>query len=871
MAHHFPNDSLPKPPALVLRFLRFFCHPDLLEDVEGDLMELFEERVSKRPSLARMAFIRDVLLLFRPGIVKNFWSNSNLIHTGMLRNNLLIAWRNALKYKGYTAINLLGLLIGVAASAIIFLWVQDEYAMDAFHEKKDRTFLIWRNMYQGNGEIITTPGIPQPLEFVLEEEYPEVEDVTLVGWEMEKVFQKDEKKSYESGFYASPEFFSVFSYPLLVGDANTMLSQLNNVVISRRVAEKLFGSHWMKEDGALGKMVRIDDRKDFIVTGVFENPSRHSSLQFDWILPAQEYMAMNSWVSSWYNGGFGMVFTLKDKNTRDQVASRIEQEINKHTNNESDERIVIQQLSESYLHSRMENGVPSGGRIEYVRVLSVIAIFLVIIASMNFMSLATARAGRRAKEIGLRKVLGAGRKSLRQQFFVEAILMSAIAGLLALVVVWLALPYFNELTGKQLSIGVTNFQVGILFISLVLITGLLSGSYPALLLSSFKIIESLKGTFKHSAASIMVRRGMVVFQFVIAVLLIMGTLVVNDQMQYILTKNLGLDRDNLIYLQMEGNLWRQSETYKEELLKIPGVKSVTTTSGNPLDYGRSTGGASWDGKDPSNVVEINVLTIGDDWLETFGVKLLQGRMFSSEFGADSASYLVNEVAAKIIGYENPVGGNLRVWGTEGKIVGVINDFHMASMYEPIEPLIVRYDPSSTFVAFIKTQGDLSETLAEIEDLTTTMNPSHPFRYRFLDDEYQMQYQSEMTLSSLTKLFAVIAIIISCLGLLGLASYTASQRAKEIGIRKVHGAEISHIIYLLSREYGLLMILAFVLAIPVGYYYLNLWLQGFEFRVDLDWFQFVMAGIMAFVVGALTVSIRSYQAASCNPVDVLKDE
>ncbi|MCR9251418.1 MAG: ABC transporter permease [bacterium] len=857
-----------KPPGFALRFLRFFCNPELLEDVEGDLVELFEERSRSSKVKANVRFLVDVLLLLRPGIIKNFEINTQLIHTGMLRNFILIAWRNALKHKGYTFINLFGLVIGLAASITIMLWVEDELAMDSFHEKEARTYQVWRNMYQTSGEIVTTPGIPQPLEFVLEEEYPEIEDVTLISWQMEKVFQIGDNSSYEIGRYVSPEFFQVFSYPILLGDQNSMMSDISNVVISKRTAEKYFGTNWRQK--ALGQTIRIEDRKDFMVSGVFENVPKRSSLQFDWVIPAEEYISRNDWVPSWYNGGFGIVFSLKDNKDLLQVTERLEQEINKHTNYENDERIMLQKFSETHLYSKIENGQPSGGRIEYVRILIVIAIFLVVIACVNFMSLATARAGRRLKEIGVRKVMGARKVSLGQQFYIEAFMLSGVAVLFSLAVVWLFLPYFNELTGKSLSLNVSNIQVLGTIILLTLITGMMAGSYPALLLPSFKIIQSIKGTLKHSPGAILMRRGLVVFQFSISLLLIIGTLVVNNQMNYVLNKNLGLDKENLLYVSLDGALFEKSKTYKEELLKIPEVKNVTTTTGNPLDYGRSTSGASWDGKNPNDVVEINVLTAGDDLIETLGIELLQGRAFSKEFN-DSTSYLINEVAARIMGYENPVGGNLNVWGQKGKIIGVINDFPMASLYEPIEPLIVRYDPANTFVAFIRTQGNTYEALKSIEELTAQINPAHPFRYKFLDEQYEANYKSEMTLNSLTRIFAGISIVISCLGLLGLASYTASQRSKEIGIRKVHGASMLHLIYLLSKEYGRLMIVAFVLAVPIGYYYMNQWLMDFEFRTELNWFLFVIAGIVAFVVGALTVSLRSYQAATVNPVDVLKDE
>jgi ABC-type antimicrobial peptide transport system permease subunit len=415
-------------------------------------------------------------------------------------------------------------------------------------------------------------------------------------------------------------------------------------------------------------------------------------------------------------------------------------------------------------------------------------------------------------------------------------------------------------------------QILILMVSITLIAGVLSGSYPALLLPSYKIISSLKGTIRHSGSANIFRKGLVVFQFAISILLIIGTFVVYRQMDFILNKNLGLDKENLVTIEMEADISSNFESFKTELLRIPEVKDVTSISGNPLSYGSSTGGASWEGKNPDDVVEINVMSVNTDFIETMGMELVQGRDFSVENRMDTAHFLINEVAAGIMGYENAIGKNLSVWGTEGQIIGVVKDFHMDSMYEPIQPLIVRYDPpNSSYMSYIRIQGDTQDALLAIEKVAKNLDPKSPFNYGFLDEQYEQSYRSELTLSTLTNLFALVALFISCLGLFGLSSYSAEQRSREIGIRKVHGAGVFQLVMMLSRDYTKLIIIAFIMSAPLAYYFMQNWLNKFEFSTNLDAGIFIFSGISAFVIAALTISFKSFQAASTNPVETLSEE
>ena len=857
------------PPKIARRFLHWFCDRDLLEDVDGDLLELFHLRADKNLKGANWRYVRDVILLFRPGIIRQIKPPS--YQPIMIKNYILIALRSALKYKGHTLLNLTSLIIGVAACLLMLLWINDELSIDQFHEEDDRLYQVWRNMHQANGEVITTPGIPQPMAVALRTKYPEVDEVSLVSWDVEALFKKDDQTAIEVGKYVSPEFFRIFSFPMLLGDVNHTLEDMNSVAISERLAIKYFGKEWASTN-ILDEVLTIGSTaKDYKISGVFADPGPNSSLVFDWVRPAQEYIQDNSWVTSWYNGGFRIYFTLKPGADIASLGQKTLQEINENTNYDADERIYLRKFSDNYLLGTWENGIPVGGRIQYVRILFIIAIFILIIACINFMNLATARSSRRTREIGVRKVLGARRKSLRQQFMVESFVLAAIAVLAGVLLVFLALPSFNRMTDKSLFLDLTNPAFWITVGLITLVTGALSGSYPAFLMPSFKIIPSLKGTPKIPGSGVTLRQVLVVFQFAVSIALIIGTLVVSQQINYILNRNLGLNKENLIFTALPRSVAPKMELYKTALLNVPEINQVTSTSGNPIDYGRSSGSAQWEGKDPNEEVEINVLSVDHDFVQTMEIEMVRGRDFSLDFSTDTSNYLINEVTAKIMGFENPIDKDLTLWGQKGKIVGVVKDFHMSSMYEPIAPLIIRCDPTSTFVAFIRTQGNVQNALKNIERIAEDINPGYPFEYEFLDQNYAAAYRSEMTLYSIVNIFAFISILISCLGLFGLSSFTAEQRSKEIGIRKVYGANTLQIVSMLSWNYTKLILIAFIISAPLAYYVMTQWLGNFEFKIDLKVMVLLTAGLATFAIGAITVGLKSWRAALVNPIRSLREE
>ncbi|MEQ9403076.1 MAG: FtsX-like permease family protein [Cyclobacteriaceae bacterium] len=860
------------PPGLPLKFLRWFCNEALVEDVEGDISELFFRRVEKNKKRARILFALDVLFLFRPGIIKNFEITKGLINTAMIRNYIKVALRNAHRYKGFTALNLMGLIVGIVSSILILLWVNDEVRMDKFHQNGDNIYQLFRNMRQTGGIVNTTFAIPKPAADLMEAEYPEVGSVALLSWEMEYLLGQGKSVSKETGRVASQEFLNMFSFEFISGNKSEALKEMMSIAISERLAEKHFGSDWKGK--AIGSTLRIDDQYDLTVSGVFETPGDNSSLKFDWLATAEAFISQNDWVNDWGNGSFNVYFSLENDEDLSKVADRVLNEIIVHAagqSNSGDEQLVIHRFQDYYLYSNWDNGVIIGGRIDYVRIMSVVAIFILIIACINFMNLATARSDRRSKEIGLRKVMGANKKSISFQFYFEAFLLTTISVILSVGVVLLVLPFFNALVDKSLYMDFSMPLTWYFLVGIILLVGLLSGSYPALLLPALNIIQSLKGTVRQSSLASYFRKGLVVFQFAISTLLIIGMAVIYKQLDYVLNKDLGVDKENLVAVRMEGNLSDKLETYKNELMKIPEVIAITGASGNPINYGRSTSSASWEGKNPDDGYEINILLTDEDIIETMGMEIVKGRGFSDQF-ADSTNFIINEVAAELMGFEYPLDKDLSFWGIDGKIIGVVKNFHMRDLYNPIAPLIIScIAPSRSSIVLIRLKGNTSVALKGIRKVTDELNPGHDFDYQFVDEAYAESYQSEKTSQLLSSIFAVISVFISCLGLFGLSAFTAERRSREIGVRKVHGASVTQILVLLSKDYSRLMIMAFILAIPFGYYFMQNWLNDFEFRISMDPMIFIVSGFITLIIGIATVTAKSYHAATLNPVNSLKDE
>ena len=786
----------------------------------------------------------------------------------MFKNYLKVALRNIWRNKVFSFINVFGLALGLACSLLIILWVRDELRYDRFHARGPELYQVMENQTWSGIEVNSTQATPGTLAPALKAEIPEVELAAKVTWEQEDLLTVGDKANKEKGHYASPDFFKMFSFPLVQGNPATAIASPTAIVISQNLARKYFGA----EEAAMGKTIRVNNKDNFMVTGIMRDVPENSSMKFDYVLPEEYYEQDNKWLKEWGNNGIQTFALLRRGTSAAKVDAKIKRMVHRHDSTTANIDLFLHPYTDRYLYSNFENGVVDGGRIEYVQMFSVVAVFILVIACINFMNLATARSAKRAKEVGVRKVVGAGHRLLVGQFIGEAVLIALMGMGLAVVIVLSLLPTFNTLTEKKIALHVGDPAVGLTLLGLTLFTGLLSGSYPALFLSSLQPVRVLKGTLKFSSGAVLFRKGLVVFQFAMSILLIVGTVVVFRQVQYIKSKNLGLDRENLVYVPLEGDLRKSFEPFKQELLAAPGIKTVSMASGNAMAVGSSTIGVKWKGKDPNDKILFSQMAVGYDFLEAMGIALKEGRTFSKTFTTDTTNYIINEEAARRIGLKPIVGQELTFWGKTGKIVGVMKNFHTQSLHAPIDPLIIRLRPEDTYTVLVRAEaGKTTEALASMERVARKYNPAYPFEYDFADQEFERQYKSETVIGQLAKYFAFLAIFISCLGLFGLSAFTAEQRTKEMGIRKVLGASVTSIVSLLSKDFLKLVALAFVIAAPLAWYAVQQWLRNFEYKVDVGWMTFALAGGLALLIALLTVSFQSIKAALTNPVKSLRSE
>ena len=783
---------------------------------------------------------------------------------------LKIALRNIQRNFSFSTINILGLALGLTCSMLIFLWVQDEYKVDAFHKDIDRLYIVTSREYVDN-EIHGGYGTPGILGEELKKVFPDIElACNYVGGRW-FTLAAGEKATKQPGNFAGVDFLKIFTYSLLYGNAEDALNSPVSVAISRKLAVNLFGS----PEKAWNQTVRFENYRDLKVTAVFEDVPDHSSEQFEFLVNWDLNLERNPWLNNWQSSGPTTFIKLKNNAEAAQVQAKIQDFIARYDkeNTGKDKReLDLQPYSKKYLHSNFKGGYLAGGRIEYVRLFSLVAIFILLIACINFMNLSTARSLKRAKEIGVRKVIGAVQSSLIKQFLGEALVFSGLAIVIALLLVYLVLPGFNALTNKHIFPPFYQMSFWIAIVALTIITGLIAGSYPAFMLSSFKPITVFKSNVKLHPGSGLFRKALVVFQFTLSIVFIIGMISISKQVNYIQTKNLGYHKNNLIYLPLSGNLSKSFSAFKNEALNLPGIKSMAKMTQRPIELENGTVNVSWDGKTPDTKPRFTQVGIGYDFIKTMEAELVQGRDFSLEF-ADSTSYLINETALQKIGYQDPIGKSLTLAGKKGSIVGVVKDFHFNSFHVPIEPLIMRLDRiRNGGYALIRTQpGKTQAVLEGLEALHKKLNPEFPFAHQFADEEYSMMYLREQVVKKLSTYFAMLAIFISCLGLLGLVIFTAEQRTREIGIRKVLGASIGSLFSLLSSDFLKLVAIAFLIAVPIAWYSINQWMDNYAYRVGIGWEIFVMAGISGVGIAFLTVSYQALKAANTNPVTSLKAE
>lgn len=788
----------------------------------------------------------------------------------MIKNYLKIALRNLGKDKQFTFLNMLGLSAGLACTLLIYLWVHDELSYDKFFEHDNQVYQVMENRKSGSQQLTDESSglVSEVLKVQIPEDVLYAAAVAPADWWQKFTLTVGEKNIKATGQYAGKDYFNIFSFKMIRGERGKVLAAKNDVVISDELAIKLFGT----VDNAIGKPIKFQHDKDFAVSGVFEKLPTHSSQQFDFVLSFDYLADVQGWVKTWNNGGPHNFVMLKKGTNIEAFNKKISNLVTKNSGDTTRTAFAMR-FSENYLHNTFNHGARVGGREEYVRLFSLIAIFILLIACINFMNLSTAKASGRMKEVGIKKVVGAARSQLIIQFLSESLLMAVFTMILAIIIAWLLLPQFNQLTGKEIQLNF-DFRLIMILIGITLFTGLVSGSYPALYLSKFNPLAILKGQLSSSFGELVARKGLVVFQFTLSVMLIVAVLVVYKQIEFIQNTTPGYNKDNMIRFDSEGKLAGNEETFAAELKNLPGVVNASFTQHNIVGRNYGTAGLSWDGKEANRDVYFEGFFGGFNFIETMAMKMAAGRAFSKNYGAEGSKVILNQTAVNAMHLQNPVGKNVKILGNNFQVIGIVKDFHFESLHETVRPsfILLAQGASPYYKMMIRIKGaQQKETIAQIQRLYESYNPGFPFTYSFLDQAYQKQYETEVRVSTLTKYFSFLAILISCLGLFGLVAFTAQKRQKEIGVRKVIGASVNSITLMLTRDFLRLVCIAVVIAFPLAWWGMNKWLQGFEYRIDIGPGVFFIAGASIILITLLTVSFQAIKAAMANPVKSLRSE
>lgn len=783
----------------------------------------------------------------------------------MFRNYFKIALRILIKHKAYSFINIVGLAIGITCSLLMLMWVQDELSYDKFHKNAKE---LHRILLDPQGAATTHEAVSPPiLAKRMKEEFPEVVNTTRLTHQGRMLFTYNDKTQYEEeGFLADPSFFEMFNFPFITGDTGTALKELHSLVLTEDTANKYFG-----DEDPIGKTITVNNRTDYTVTGVIANVPANSHLQFDFVRPFELLKERGRNLDSWGDVSFYTYVQLQKDSSPQRVNSKLEEMIARE--DPAHNMYYLQPLTQIHLRSNFNFDFAVHGNIIYVYIFAAAALFILLIACINFMNLATAKSGIRAKEVGMRKVVGASKFDIIKQFYSESILFTLIALMIAVELILLLLPAFNNLSGKELNFGlIKNMQLILGLLSIAVFTGILSGSYPAIFLSAFHPIQIIRGTLKSSSRGSRFRKILVVTQFSLTIVLIIGTIVVHKQLTHIKGANLGYDKNHVIAIRLRGDFSKKFETVKSELLQNPNIISVTGTTSLPTFIGSGTSGANWDGKDPEERVQMQINWVDYDYLETFKMEMAQGRFFSRQFATDDKAFVLNEAAIRAMGVDSPIGKQFSAVRVDGTIVGVIKDFNYKSLHTEIEPLILMMDPRRFYQTCIRINAEnVSSTITFLESTWKKFVPSFPFEYSFLDERIDNLYRAENRMGKIFNYFTALAIFIACLGLFGMASFTAEQRTKEIGIRKTVGATVPNIVTLLSTEFTKLVLVSNIIAWPLAYFVMNRWLQSFAYQTKIKIWIFLVSASAALLIAGLTVSYQSIKAALANPVDSLRHE
>lgn len=845
------KSQIPKFPFWILKQIYAFDNKDAYS---GDIEEEFAEiqKCQGRAKAKRWIWFHAMAAIPRGGQHSVIWRIT------MLKNYIKIALRNFLRHKGYTFINIAGLAIGIACCILIMLWVQDELSYDRFHENADDLYVATFS----NGSKVT----PTALSDYLKTEYPEIIYTSRYSGQGRNLLKYNDTDIYqEGGVMVDPDFLKMFTIPFLKGNLDKALNDPNSILLSENVAFKLFGTL-----DPIGQTLTYNTSLDLKVTGVFEDYPSNSHISFQYILPTALAMAYNKNYNTWDVNNLRTYAQLRQNTTVESVDAKITDVVERHR--PQDKRpLSLQSITRVHLNPFNHAGAP----ILYVYLFSAMAFFILLIACINFINLTTARSSNRAKEVGIRKTVGACRAHLVRQFFGESLILTLIASGLSIGLVLLFLPMFNNLTGKSFTWELLIQQIIVLGIfGIISLTVIIAGSYPSLLLSRFQPVKVLKGRRLTGAKGSLLRKVLVVLQFSLSIFLILGTLMIFRQVHYLRERDVGYNRDNIVYFGIGARFRNNFDTIKTELLYNPNILNVTLTDIAPYRWQSNAGygDVQWEGK-TNQQVKMVMMSVDYDYQDTFGLKMAQGRFFSKEYSTDASdAYVVNQAAVRAMEMDDPIGKELKVWDLSKRIIGVVEDYHFESLHNEIIPMAMRIDPNWHNQTCIRISPHrIPDTLAFLESKWKAIYPEYPFEYRFLDETIENQYRSEQAVGKIVTVFTILALFISCLGIFGLSSYTAEQRTKEIGIRKVLGATVSSIIKHISKEFVLLVVISNVIIWPLAYFLMNRWLQSFAYRITIGWWTFVLTGFVVLVVSLLTVSWQIIRAATANPVDSLRYE
>ncbi|MBN1270642.1 MAG: ABC transporter permease [Candidatus Aminicenantes bacterium] len=862
------NPSPPRPAIwLVKRMERYRINHAVLDDMREVFTYIYRERGLFFAGLWYWAQCFDAA--FKNSLFNVKW------RVIMFKNYIKMTMRQLKKHKGYSFINVFGLSVGMACCIFILLWVKDELSYDRFHTNADNIYRVTEHQYDSSGDYFPVAVTPWPLAEALKTDFPEIVESSRLRRLQGSLISHSDKKFYEPHLVAvDPSFLKMFSFPLVQGDISTALADPQTMLISEKTAAKYFGT-----EDPLGKVLTLYNLFDFKVTGVLKNVPQNSHITFDILIPFASSLRQFGWTDSWWTNNYTTYVQLTEDTPVQHISEKVADYLKK-MNPRTTTKFILQPLTD--IHLRSDYAIDLYGQTEnksiYVYAFSAIALFVLLIACINFMNLSTARSEKRAKEVGLRKVVGAVKSQITAQFYGESFFMTIISFFIAGLLVYLLLPVFNNISGKQLTLhSMGNPVILFILLGIMVVTGLISGSYPALVQSSFRPVEALRGigtrTSSRSGKSLF-RRVLVVTQFTLSIILIVGTLTVHRQINYMLNKELGYEKDSMMYFIKRAQLRTQYDAFKQELLRDPHITGVTTSSDVPTYSVHSTSAFTWEGKNPETHFLIHQFSVDDEYIKTFNMKLIAGRDFSKEFAADSStqSFIVNEAAVKAMGLKNPVGTGFQLYDHKGQIVGVVRNFHYKSLQKEVEPLVLRIEPGRDSYVFIKfNQEHMKEAIDSVRCVYNKFNPEYPLEYTFLDEAVAGLYQSEQKTRYIFNAFTFFAILISCLGLYGLAAYMAQQKTKEIGVRKVLGASLWSIVSRMSKEFILLIGSANFIAWPLAYFAMNKWLHNFAYRINIDPVLFITAGLLSLFFGLFTVSTHTVKSARANTVDSLRYE